>query len=159
MSPILNPTSPRTRRLLRPALAAALVLSLAACEADGPVRPIQGTVAGINGAGSTSINSALIGTWQRTVVFVDEFGFSIAMETTWRFGADGTVVRTIVTSNLTLGLSEALVTTGQWRIEGTSLVVQFDPPDSGELIFEFLIVGNELTLGGELFFRVSDGCC
>jgi hypothetical protein len=159
MSPILNPTSRRTRRHLRPVLAAALVLSLAACEADGPVRPIQGTPAGIDGTGSTTVNAALIGTWQRTLVFVDEFGFSIAIETTWRFLEDGTFVRTITTSNLTLGLSDVIVTTGRWTIDGSSLVVQFDPPDSGEVIFEFFIVGNELTLAGEIYFRVSDGCC
>jgi hypothetical protein len=159
MPPVLKPSSRPARRLLRPVVAAAFVLGLSACEADAPVRPLQGTPAGINGTGSTTINAALIGTWQRTVVFVDEFGFSIAIETTWQFRADGTFTRTIVTSNITLGLSEAVVTTGRWRIEGTTLVVEFDPPDSGDLIFEFVLVGDELTLGGELFFRVSDGCC
>lgn len=156
MPPLLNPSSPRGRRLLRPVLAAVLVLGVSACDADGPVRPPQGQLAGIGGTGGSNLNQALVGSWERVFLFVDEFGFAHAVETTWQFRDDGIAVRTIVTRNITLGLADVAITTGQWTIDGTDLVLEFDPPNSGQVILAFTIVDDELTLAGEVYTRVGD---
>ena len=134
-----------------------LTLALVACDGLGPVGPRDRLI----GAGGSStetggaIDDALVGNWRRTFLFVDEFGFSHSIETTWQFAGDGTAVRTVVTTNLTLQVSDVTVTVARWRIEGTSIVLDFQSPDTGQVILDFVIVGNQLTLAGEVYTRVG----
>lgn len=134
-----------------------LVIALAACDGLGPVGPEDRLVGAVGGGADTgdNVNDALIGNWRRTFVFVDEFGFAHAIETTWQFAGDGTAVRTIVTSNLTLQVSDVIVTVARWRVQGGSIVLEFQSPDTGQVILDFVIVGNELTLAGEIYSRVG----
>lgn len=143
-------------RWMKRAAAALLVLGLAACDGLGPVGP-EDRLIGAGGGADTgdNVNDALVGNWRRTFFFVDDFGFSHAVETTWQFAGDGTAVRTIITTNITLQVSDVTVTVARWRIQSGSLVLEFQSPDSGQVILEFVIVGDELTLAGEIYSRVG----
>lgn len=144
-------------RSIARAAAVLLVLGLAACDGLGPVGPEDRPIGAVGGGADTgdNVNDALVGNWRRTFFFVDEFGFSHAIETTWQFAGDGTAVRTIVTSNLTLQISDVTVTVARWRIQGGSIVLEFQSPDTGQVILDFVIVGDELTLAGEIYSRVG----
>ncbi|HEX7121740.1 MAG TPA: hypothetical protein VF178_05155 [Gemmatimonadaceae bacterium] len=135
-------------------LLALLLAALAACEASGPFVPIDRGVAGTNG-GADPISSELVGRWVHTLVFLDEFGFLHSTETTWEFDAAGTAVRTIVTTNQTLGISDVTVTTARWRVENARLVIEFLSPDSGEITLDFFFSDGKLILAGQTFNRVS----
>jgi len=143
------------RRAAAP-FAALLALGLASCDGLGPVGPEQNQFATVGGTTtSADPNVALVGTWRRTVIFVDEFGDSRSIETTWQFAGDGSAARTIVTTNLTLQTSEVVVTRARWRIQESSIVLEFTDPLSAPILVDFLILDDELILGGELFTRIS----
>src|SRR5215211_1397802 len=100
----------------RPGRSLALVIALsglvAACDGAGVVGPDHTSVG--FGGNSTTLSQSLVGTWRHTFAFLDEFGFANSTETTWRFAADGTAERSLVTRNLTVGLSDTLLTTARW---------------------------------------------
>ena len=138
-------------RLFGAALCVAVGLG---CETYGVVGPGSPIIASFGGD-STSATSLVPGTWQRTLAFVDEFGFSNSNETTWIFQRDGTAVETIVTQNLTSGVSHSVVSSGHWQIQGTRIIVDFVTPQTGHLELEFRIDAGQLILAGESFTRVS----
>lgn len=142
------------RRRLRPALLAVAIVLPTACENYGPLIPRQRDTVAVGG-GSNTVTDQLNGTWQNLVVFTDEFGFSHSTETVWEFRAAGTAVRTITTRNITLGLVEVAQTTARWRVEDTNLVIEFLPPESGQVTLQFFFQGDQLVLGGQTFTRVS----
>ncbi|HSA57380.1 MAG TPA: hypothetical protein VLE53_16840 [Gemmatimonadaceae bacterium] len=143
-------------RRVAAACAALLALGLASCDGLGPVGPEPNQLAAVGGTDtSADPNVALVGTWHRTVLFVDEFGNSRAIETTWRFAGDGSAVRTIVTTNLTLQTSEVEVVQARWRIQEGAIVLEFTDPLSAPIFVDFVIIGDELILGGELFTRIT----
>ena len=156
MSPFSSLLKAPARSLTR-AAAALLVLGFAACDGLGPVGPERRQIGTVGSGADTggNANTALVGSWRRTFFFVDEFGFSHAIETTWQFAGDGTAVRTTITTNLTLQVSDVTVTIARWRIQGGSIVLEFTSPDSGQVILDFVIVGDELTLAGEIYSRVG----
>lgn len=133
---------------------ALLVAALAACEASGPFRPVDRGTADVDG-GADPVSSELVGTWVHRFVFLDEFGFVHSTETTWEFDAAGTAVRTIVTTNQTLGISDVTITTARWRVENTSLIIEFLSPDTGEITLDFVFSDGNLILAGQTFTRVS----
>ena len=135
-------------------LGLALIAFVAACDGPGVVGP-GSQIPVVIGRDSTASTSVVTGTWNRTLLFVDEFGFSNSNGTTWQFGPDGTAVRTILTQNLSLGLSDQVVTTGRWQIQGTRIIIDFDPPASGHLELEFRFDAGQLILAGQSFSRVG----
>ncbi len=140
------------RRALALAVAAGTVaVSLASCDGPGVVAP-RGTVIR---AGTTSAASSVVGTWRRTVYFLDDFGIAHSSETSWQFGADGAMVRVQVTRNLTFGLADAQVSAGRYRVEGTRLVIDVVTPAPSQLSFEVRRVGNQLEIAGEPYFLVG----
>jgi hypothetical protein len=135
---------------LRGALVVALALG-AACDGPGVLSVSTGRLARA-GAGSTP--QAIVGTWRRTLFFLDDFNFASASETTFQFDANGTVVRVLVVRNFTLGLADVSVATGRWRMEGTQVVMEFTTPSPFQLRLEARIVGDQLDLGGQTYLRV-----
>jgi hypothetical protein len=140
----------RARLILCVTLISAIVLS--ACDGPGIVGPRTVRLARSGDAASTTL--AVVGNWRRAVFFLDDFNFSNSSETTFQFSGDGSVVRTQVTRNLTLGLADSVVSTGRWTITGTQLVIDFVTPSSFQLVLQAGVVGDELTLSGETFLRV-----
>lgn len=137
-----------------PAVAVALVATvLTACDGPGVVSPVHRTpiVARIGGS---SISSAIAGTWRRGIFFIDEFNIARSTETTWQFGTDGTATRVVVTRNLTFGLVDVQTATGRWRVEGSTLVVDFLTPSVFQVRLAMQLTGDQLTLTGETFLRV-----
>lgn len=142
----------------RPLISIALFVAFAgvvvACDDSGVVSPDHPTVG--FGGNSTTISQSLVGTWRHTFEFVDDFGFANATETTWTFAADGTAGRTLVTRNLTVGSADTLLTTARWSASGDSLTIEFTSPSPGTFEFTVRVQGNQLTLAGEAYTRVSE---
>jgi hypothetical protein len=108
----------------------------------------------IEGGGAPT-SSVLAGTWQRTLVFFDDFGYLHSSETTWAFAASGSAVRTIVTTNHTLEASDTSVTTATWRLDGTTLTIEFTAPSPGTIVLEARVQGSTLFLAGQQYERLQ----
>jgi hypothetical protein len=134
------------------ALSAATLISTA-CDV-GPVEPVgersKGTLLG-SGGNATTIE----GTWRRTLAFFDDFGFLHSSETTWTFETGGAAQRTIVTANITLGVADTLLTQGQWRLDGSNVVIELTAPSTGSITLEVRIEGTSLFLAGQEYQRVT----
>ncbi|MGI9076346.1 MAG: hypothetical protein ACR2G6_03315 [Gemmatimonadaceae bacterium] len=127
----------------------ALLLVATACSVSDAS---LGTGTGRSGA---TVNSslALVGRWERVVFFTDAGGAVHASETLWDFRSDGTALRTVVTRNLTEGFADAITAIVNWRVQGSSLVLDFVSPASGTTQFFFHINRDILTLDGRDFVR------
>jgi hypothetical protein len=142
-----------TLRLAAAALLAPAVLASTACDGPGVVAP--GVVRfGQVGSGG-GVSQALVGTWRRTIFFVDDVGVARATETSWQFGADGAVVRVQVARNLSFGLADVVVSAGRYRVENTRVLIDLVSPSPVQLAFEVRVTGTQLTLAGEPYVRVE----
>ena len=142
--------------VLRLSLLIGCVTLASACDRQPfePVgrRPVGGLEAG--GGGGPSVVT-LEGTWQRTLAFFDDFGFLHSSETTWTFGQNGLATRTTVTTNVTLGVADTAVTTAEWRVEGTRVVIDFLAPSPGTITLDFVVQGTKLFLAGQEYQRIT----
>lgn len=141
----------RLRQCRLVATAASLMLG-AACVGEYVSAPGGARIARSGAIGSIE---PLVGTWRRAVFFVDDFGISRASETTWRFAADGSASRTLVTRNLMLGVADVFLAAGRWRTAGNQLVIDLETPSPVQLQFTTRVVGDQLELSGELFLRAT----
>jgi hypothetical protein len=107
------------------------------------------------GTGTGGQQKALVGIWTRVVVITDNDGNAHSSRTTWEFRSDGSATRTLITQNLSAGVSDVLSANATWRTEGSTLVIAFRPPDSGTSRFGFSVFSNVLTLDGRDFVRVG----
>jgi ABC-type glycerol-3-phosphate transport system substrate-binding protein len=134
-------------------LAAALVA--AGCGGSGPVGP-PGQTAAIDGSASgPGVSTSLVGTWRNTFFFIDPVGASNASQTTWQFNADGTAVRTTVTQNFTLGVSDTTFVTARWRATANVVIIDFLSPTPGTIELLYSVQGNQLILAGQTYLRVG----
>jgi hypothetical protein len=132
-------------------------LAVAACD-YGPTYPAgfrrqEGTIAG--GGGGTNASPAIVGSWQRVIVFFDDFGFMHSSETTWTFETGGLAERSIVTSNVTLGTADTAVTEARWRLEGANLIIDFTFPSPGTVTLEARVQGTSLFLAGQEYVKIT----
>ena len=133
------------------------VVTVTACDV-GPVEPVGRRPIGLvqgGGPGGGSAHTAILGSWQRTLVFFDDFGFMHSSETTWTFDAGGLAERSVVTTNVTLGASDTSFTEARWRLDGTNLVIEFTAPTPGTITLEARVQGTSLFLAGQEYLRVS----
>jgi hypothetical protein len=135
------------------------LITVTACD-TGPVEPvgrrrISLVTGGGGGGGGTAASASIVGTWQRTLVFFDDFGFMHSSETTWDFSTGGTAERMVVTTNITLGASDTVFTDARWRLEGTNLIIDFTAPASGTITLEARVQGTSLFLAGQEYLRIS----
>lgn len=112
-----------------------------------------GSRTGTTGTSSGTTDARLVGQWSRSVLFQDAAGGVQSSRTTWRFGSAGSATRAVVTSNLTFGLVDSVVTPVRWRITGGRLALTFLPPASGDVLFDYRVDRETLILGGILFQR------
>ena len=111
------------------------------------------------GVSRRTLDLALVGRWQRVVV-VDAAAGLTASETRWTFLADGRVERRLITSNLTLGLADQIVSFGTWRTAGDGTVtIVLDDATGTTLRLAYAVAprvdGSQLTLGGLVFERYA----
>jgi hypothetical protein len=132
------------------------VITVTACDI-GPVEPVGRRRVDLvtGGGGGSSASAAIVGTWQRTLVFFDDFGFMHSSETTWDFAAGGTAQRSVVTTNVTLGASDTTFTEARWRLEGTNLIIDFTAPATGTITLEARVQGTSLFLAGQEYLRIT----
>lgn len=132
-------------------LAAIALVSAAACDGTGVVRPGAPSL-GFGGSG-TSLAAVVVGAWQRIVTFLDDSGFVHASETHWQFAADGTAVRAVIARNITAGIYDVQLSTARWGVEGTALRIEFVTPSPGVVVFEARVRGDTLYLAGQPYVR------
>ena len=99
----------------------------------------------------------IVGTWQRTIAFIDEFGMLNRTVTTWTFESAGGALRQEIIANVTLGIADTVLTTGEWRADSAFVFITFRQPTPSQLRIDALVQGNLLFLGGQEFRRVE--CC
>ena len=127
-------------------------LSLAACGSV-EMRIGPGIQVGV-GSGTGAQHNGVVGIWTRVVVVSDN-GSTHSSRTTWEFRSDGSATRTLITQNVSAGLSDVLTANASWHTEGSTLVITFRFPDSGTSRFGFSVFSNVLTLDGRDFVRVG----
>ena len=133
----------------------AAALTATACDV-GPVEPVGRRPIGlVTGGGGPVTTTTIEGTWRRTLVFFDDFGFMHSSETTWTFETGGLAERSLVTTNVTLGASDTSFTEARWRIVGTNVVIDFIAPSPGSITLAFVLQGNTLFLAGQEYQRIS----
>lgn len=135
--------------LLAPAIA---MLLAAACDGPGVAGPGRMRFGQV---GSVDLSTAIVGTWRRAVFFLDDFGVARSSETSWQFGSDGSVVRVLLSRNLTYGLADAQVSSGRYRLENSTLRVDFITPAPSRLSFTIGRSGDQLTIAGEPYLLVQ----
>lgn len=148
-----------TRAARRLAAAAAAAL-LAACAGDptGIEATSGGQMVAVGGP-SRTLDRALVGRWSRIVLTELSAGLT-ASETRWTFHADGLVERRLITSNLTLGLADQIVTLGTWSTAGDGTVtIVFDDATGTTVRLPYTVSprvdGAVLTLGGLRYERLA----
>ena len=149
-----NRLNARTRGALL--LFSATVLTAAtACE-SGPFEPVgRRPIGGLEGSGGPTTTITIEGTWRRTLVFFDDFGFLHSSETTWTFAPSGLAERTVVTTNVTLGAADTSLTQARWRVDGSNVVIDFTAPSPGTIALEVRVLGTTLFLAGQEYQRVN----
>jgi hypothetical protein len=136
-------------------IASTIALTLAACD-YGPYEPVgRRPIGELQGGGGPVVSITIEGTWRRTLVFFDDFGFMHSSETTWTFDAGGTARRTVVATNITLGAADTLLTEARWRIDGNRLIIDFTAPSPGTITLDVRVQGTTLFLAGQEYQRVT----
>jgi hypothetical protein len=106
-------------------------------------------------SGTDSASQQITGTWRRVVAYIDEYGLVNSRETIWTFDPTGNAVSTMIIASVSLGTADTTITTGQWRIEGALVVIDFLSPTPGQTRLDAIVQGNVLFLGGDQYLRVS----
>ena len=58
-----------------------------------------------------------------------------------------------VARNLSFGLTDVQTATGRWRVDGSTLLVDFVTPSPSQARLPLQLTGDELVLSGDTFFR------
>lgn len=133
---------------------AVAVPPLVACN-DVEMRIGPGIQIGTGTGSGSQQQNAVVGLWTRVVVITDNGGNAHSSRTTWEFRSDGSATRTLVTQNLSAGISDVISANATWHTEGSTLVITFRPPDAGTSRFFFAVFSNVLTLDGRDFVRIG----
>ena len=129
---------------------------IAACDGGRLGAPDGGTL-GTVGTGTTGTiaSSELVGTWRRILYFLAEDGSASSSETTWRFNADGTASRLLVTRNFTAGLADAQTVDARWEPLVQTVRITYLPPSSGTFEFSYRVNGDTLYLASQAYARIA----
>src|SRR5919206_967298 len=136
------------RRVALASLSVALLsASLSCIDFTRGVEPSSVGRVGTSGGGGGSVpGTAVIGQWSATILSLTPAGEQVAEQTIWDFRPDGTVTRTVITTNLSQNTSFATAAGGQWQIVGSTLVVTLQLPTGGTVSFAFQVTGSTLAL-------------
>jgi hypothetical protein len=107
------------------------------------------------GGGSSALGASVVGQWSSTVLSLTPAGEQIAEQTIWDFRPDGTVTRTVITTNLSQNTSFATTESGVWQIVGSTLVATLQLSTGGTVSFAFQVTGSTLALDGTTFVRIG----
>ncbi len=125
--------------------------TLSACGNDAGVGP--GAPLVFQTPSPVVSTSGVVGTWTRSVSFVDEFGATKTTETTWVFNADGSATRTITVRSSAAGPTTTTESTARWQVQADQVAIDFVTPSPARVTLQFSRVGDSLILGGETFLR------
>jgi hypothetical protein len=136
---------------LAAAALAALVATLAACGAGGVVdygTGVTGGGTGTTGGTGGQTTAPFLGRWWRLYTFTSG-GAARTSETFWDFRSDGSAVRTLITTNVTDGVADAVVWVGRWRMIGGEVEITYTSPTTGVVRFRWTI---ERGLNGDVLY-------
>ena len=141
--------------MVRRPLIFTLVL-IAACDGGRLGAPDGGTLGTVGTRTTGTIaSSELVGTWRRILYFLAEDGSASSSETTWRFNADGTASRLLVTRNFTAGLADAQTVDARWEPLVQTVRITYLPPSSGTFEFSYRVNGDTLYLASQAYARIA----
>lgn len=136
---------------------AAVTILAASCDGKPALTGPGGVTVGVGGDGGfNQPDGALLGSWRRTLFLFDVEGFAHSSETTWRFFAGGTAVRTVVARNISLGTADVLVTDLRWTADATTVRVTFLPPSSGTAEYSWRVRADTLDLASQQYIRLRE---
>jgi len=129
--------------------------ALGACGGSGGVvGPNRGAPMVFGGGSSSAVDTAIVGTWVRSVTDVDIDGDVRTNEEIWTFNPDGSAVHSALTRDANGSVIARQDATGRWTIQAPNLVVvDIAQPVSGSLQMQFIRQGDTLILGGQAFDR------
>ena len=129
------------------------VLSVMACtDASGPITRAGTSARGGGGGGDDPM---LVGQWSRTVIFATDDGDIHSSQTIWSFQSDSTARRSVIATSVAAGIADTVIANARWEAGGTTVIITFEPPDSGVVSFDYRVQADTLTLGGLEFLRVD----
>ena len=129
--------------------------ALGACGGSGGVvGPNRGTPMVFGGGSSSAVDTAIVGSWIRSVTDVDIDGDVRTNEEIWTFNPDGSAAHSVLTRDAGGSVIARQDAVGRWTIAQPSIVtVDLAQPVSGSLQMSFIRQGNTLILGGTVFDR------
>ena len=138
-----------TIRARRCVLLAAILVAACTSSTDRITGvPGRTGVAGQSGVVTPNVlDDVLLGRWSRTTIYDDNSGFIHQSQLVWEFRADGGAQRTIVTTNISLGLVATEIIPATWRTNAHVVEITLLPPGSGTLRFNYAVGLSTLILG------------
>lgn len=145
----------RTVSPTRTLLALLLWTTLAGCVA-GDVQLATGPGAGTIGhTGGGTLDPALVGVWDRTIVF-EANGQRMVRQTTWTFRADGTASRAVIARDESWVLYDITVTEAMWSTIGDIVTFGIYGLGVDPERFHFALIGTTtLVLDDVAFTRIG----
>ncbi|MGQ0641828.1 MAG: hypothetical protein ACT4P6_13850 [Gemmatimonadaceae bacterium] len=129
--------------------------ALGACEADGGIAgPNRGAPFVFGGPSATVADTAVVGTWSRSVNSIDAAGNVRIIETVWTFNADGSALRSTIIRDALGGVLDRQDALARWTVRADQLLVDFTAPITGRVPMPFQRQGETLILSGQTFVRL-----
>lgn len=116
-------------------------------------RPGAPSSGGMISAPSVQRDTGIVGTWVRRVVILDNSGGISESTTAWTFEPDGFGSRLQVSLNHTAFLADTAVTFIEWSTSANRVTIEFLPPASGTVDFQYRVNMDTLTLDTQKFVR------
>lgn len=147
---------PVTRRAVALGALSLAPLALAACDSGTTGldrRPGAPSSGGVISAPSVQRDSSIVGTWVRRVVILDNSGGISESATAWTFDPGGIGSRLQISRNHTAFLADTAVTLIEWSTSANRVAIEFLPPASGTVDFQYRVNLDTLTLDTQKFVR------
>lgn len=144
-----------TVRALTGATALAAAMVLGGCWGGGGASTLTGVSGGSGGGGlGGGAAQTLVGTWQRTVQVTAGADIQSA-QTTWQFRSDGFAFHDVVVTDFTTGTTQSASTAATWSVNGSTVTLVYQLPDSGVQSFSFQVNGDTMVMDGLLYLRTG----
>lgn len=126
--------------------------AMGAClDSGGPLAAAPPGAIGGGGSG----DSALVGEWSRTLLFTTDDGDIHMSRTIWSFDADGSAERWVIATSVAAGFADTVTAAALWDADGVRVTIEYQPPATGTVTFDYTVRSDTLTLGGDSFVRAD----
>ena len=129
------------------------MFAMGACRDSGA--PLAPETPGAIGGGGGGGGSALVGEWSRTLIFTADDGDIHSSRTIWWFDADGSAERWVIATSVSTGFADTVTAAALWDADGVRVTIEYQPPATGAVTFDYTVRSDTLTLGGDTFVRAD----